>query len=77
MDLYDKDKEIKKAKADNAYFNFLKQIKLVDPSNVIYKPQEEKKIIEGMANVLYNHKNNIKSIIKTPLLKKKKIVIKY
>ena len=77
MDLYDKDKEINKAKADNAYFNFLKQIKLVDPSNVIYKPQEEKKIIDGMANVLYNHKNNIKSIIKTPLLKKKKIIMKY
>jgi hypothetical protein len=69
MDLYDKDKEINKGKADNAYFNFLKQIKLVDPSNTIYKPREEKKIIEGMANVLYNHKNNIKSIIKSPLIK--------
>jgi hypothetical protein len=70
MDLYDKEKEINKKKADNDYFHFLKQIKLVDPSNSIYKPDEEKKIIEGMANVLYNHKNNIKSKIKTPLIKK-------
>ena len=70
MDLYDKEKEINKKKADNDYFHFLKQVKLVDPSNAIYKPEEEKKIIEGMANVLYNHKNNIKSKIKTPLIKK-------
>ena len=35
---------------------------MVDPSNIIYKPKEEKKIIDGMANVLYNHKDNIKSI---------------
>jgi hypothetical protein len=72
MDLYDKDKQINKNTADNTYFHFLKQIKLVDPSNTIYKPQEEKKIIDGMANVLYNHKNNIKSIVKTPLIKHKK-----
>ena len=69
MELYAKESEINKAKADNTYFHFLKQIKLVDPSNVIYKPQEEKKIIEGIANVLYNHKNNIKSIIKKPIIK--------
>ena len=71
MDLYDKESEVNKGKADNTYFHFLKQIKLVDPSNNIYKPQEEKKIIDGMANVLYNHKHNIKSIIKTPLIKNK------
>ena len=70
MDLYSKECHINKAKADNTYFHFLKQIKLVDPSNVIYKPQEEKKIIDGIANVLYNHKDNIKSIIKTPVIKK-------
>ena len=68
MDLYDKEKEINKGKADNSYFHFLKQIKLVDPTNSIYKPQEEKKIIDGIANVLYNHKNNIKSKDKKPIL---------
>jgi hypothetical protein len=47
MDLYNKDKEINKGKAYNAYFIFLKQIKLVDPSSTIYKPQEEKKIIQS------------------------------
>jgi hypothetical protein len=72
MDLYDKESEINKGKADNTYFHFLKQIKLIDPSNTIYKPQEEKKIIEGMSNVLYNHKNNIKSIIKASLIKQRK-----
>ena len=73
MDLYDKEKEINKGKADNYYFHFLKQIKLIDPTNSIYKPQEEKKIIDGIANVLYNHKNNIKSTDKNPLLVEKKI----
>ena len=72
MDLYDKEKEINKGKADNYYFHFLKQIKLIDPTNSIYKPQEEKKIIDGIANVLYNHKNNIKSTDKNPLLVEKK-----
>ena len=51
MDLYDKESNINKNKADNAYFHFLKQIKLVDPSNVIYKPKEEKKIIDGMEKI--------------------------
>ena len=73
MDLYDKEKEINKGKADNSYFHFLKQIKLVDPTNSIYKPQEEKKIIDVIANVLYNHKNNIKSTDKNTLLTGKKI----
>ena len=73
MDLYSKESEINKANADNTYFHFLKQVKLVDPSNVIYKPQEEKKIIEGISNVLYNHKNNIKSIMKTAIIKIKNI----
>ena len=68
MDMYDKESNINKSKADKEYFHFLKQIKLVDPSNVIYKPKEEKKIIDGIANVLYNHKDNIKSIDKTPLI---------
>ena len=73
MDLYDKEREINESKADKEYFHFLKQIKLVDPSNVIYKPNEEKKIIDGIANVLYNHKDNIKSIDKKPLILNKKI----
>ena len=73
MELYDKEKEINKGRADNSFFHFLKQIKLVDPTNSIYKPQEEKKIIDGIANVLYNHKNNIKSTDKTPVLTIKKI----
>jgi hypothetical protein len=73
MDLYDKESEINKSKADKAYFHFLKQIKMVDPSNIVYKPNEEKKIIDGIANVLYNHKDNIKSIDKTPLIIKKNI----
>ena len=73
MDLYDKESNINKNKADNVYFHFLKQIKLVDPSNVIYKPKEEKKIIDGMANVLYNHKDNIKSIDKVSFIIKKNI----
>jgi hypothetical protein len=70
MDLYTEESEKNKKKADQMYFHFLKQIKLVDPTTKIYKPHEEKKIIEGIANVLYNHKDNIKSIIKTSLIPK-------
>jgi hypothetical protein len=70
MDLYTEESEKNKKKADQMYFHFLKQIKLVDPTTKIYKPHEEKKIIEGIANVLYNHKDNIKSIIKTSLMPK-------
>ena len=43
MDLYSKECHINKAKTNNTYFYFLKQIKVVDLSNIIYKPQEEKK----------------------------------
>ena len=73
MELYTEESEKNKNKAEKNYYHFLKQIKLVDPTNTIYKPDEEKKIIDGIANVLYNHKNNIKSIDKTPLLIYKKI----
>ena len=52
------------------YFHFLKQVKLVDPTTLIYNPKEEKKIIDGIANVLYNHKDNIKSIMKKTFIKK-------
>ena len=38
------------------------------------KPQEEKKIIEGISNVLYNNKDNIKSIIKLSIIPKNKII---
>ena len=68
MELYTEESEKNKNKAEQIYYHFLKQIKLVDPTNTIYRPEEEKKIIDGIANVLYNHKNNIKSIDKTPLL---------
>ena len=76
MELYDKERNINKSKADKEYFHFLKQIKLVDPTNVIYKPKEEKKIIDGIANVLYNHKDNIRSIDKTPLIINKNMLNK-
>ena len=72
MELYTEESEKNKKTADQMYFHFLKQIKLVDPTNTVYKPQEEKKIIDGIANVLYNHKDNIKSVIKTSLIPKKK-----
>ena len=71
MELYTEESEKNKNKAEQIYYHFLKQIKLVDPTNTIYRPEEEKKIIDGIANVLYNHKNNIKSIDKTPLLTSK------
>ena len=74
MELYTEESEKNKKTADQMYFHFLKQIKLVDPTNNIYKPQEEKKIIDGIANVLYNHKDNIKSVIKTSLIPKKKTI---
>ena len=70
MDLYIEESEKNKKNADKMYFHFLKQIKQVDPTTAIYKPQEEKKIIEGIANVLYNHKDNIKSVDKNPLIPK-------
>jgi hypothetical protein len=72
MDLYIEESEKNKKNADKMYFHFLKQIKKVDPTTAIYKPQEEKKIIEGIANVLYNHKDNIKSTDKKTLIPKKK-----
>ena len=68
MELYTEESEKNKKKAEEIYYHFLKQIKLVDPTNTIYKPEEEKKIIDGIANVLYNHKNNIKSINKIPII---------
>ena len=71
MELYDEESKINKKTADNRFFHFLKQIKLVDPTHIIFNPEEEKKIINGIANVLYNHKNNIKSTVKIPLIKKK------
>ena len=73
MELYTEESEKNKKKAEEIYYHFLKQIKLVDPTNTIYKPEEEKKIIDGIANVLYNHKNNIKSIDKIPIIINKKI----
>ena len=74
MELYMEESNINKKKADKMYFHFLKQIKLVDPTTAIYKPQEEKKIIEGISNVLYNHKDNIKSIIKKSIMPKNTIM---
>ena len=77
MELYTEESEKNKKKAEEIYYHFLKQIKLVDPTNTIYKPEEEKKIINGIENVLYNHKNNIKSIDKSPIIlnKKNKIIL--
>ena len=74
MELYTEESEKNKNKAEQIYFHFLKQIKLVDPTNNVYKPDEEKKIIDGIANVLYNHKHNIKSIDKEPIIINKKML---
>ena len=70
MDLYIEESEKNIKDADKMYYHFLKQVKQIDPTTAIYNPQEEKKIIDGIANVLYNHKDNIKSIFKKTLVKK-------